>query len=99
MTPVDPTSRSRVWAVVLCALAVRLAYMGVFALPERLPEQSYAWDWGYEQVPGDVSLAQAKLTAAQLLAEAAGETISAERVALGDWAVTYATADRPGGPG
>ncbi|MDA1264346.1 MAG: hypothetical protein O2816_04620 [Planctomycetota bacterium] len=50
MTPVDPTSRSRVWAVVLCALAVRLAYMGVFALPERLPEQSYAWDWGYEQV-------------------------------------------------
>ncbi|HEY3398682.1 MAG TPA: hypothetical protein VGM19_13585 [Armatimonadota bacterium] len=50
-------------------------------------------DWGYAQTPPPVLLAQAKLTAAQLLAEAAGETISSASVTLGDWSVRYA----PGG--
>ncbi len=53
-------------------------------------------DWGYPQVPAEVSLAQAKLTAAQLLAEAAGEKISAAEVRLGDYAVRYAPAGKYG---
>ena len=47
-------------------------------------------DFGYPQVPAEVTLAQAKLTAAQILAEAAGEKISAAEVRIGDYAVRYA---------
>jgi len=47
-------------------------------------------DWGYPQPPPEVGLAQAKLTAAELLAEAAGETVATESVSLGDYAVRYA---------
>jgi hypothetical protein len=51
-------------------------------------------DWGYPQVPPEVTLAQAKLTAAQLLAEAAGEKITAASVQIGDYAVRYAPAGK-----
>ncbi len=47
-------------------------------------------DWGYAQVPADVVMAQAKLTAAQLLSEAAGETATAAMLRVGDYAVRYA---------
>jgi hypothetical protein len=53
-------------------------------------------DWGYPQVPADVTLAQAKLTAAQILAEAAGEKISAAEVRIGDYTVRYAAAGKYG---
>lgn len=53
-------------------------------------------DWGYPQVPADVALAQAKLTAAQLLSEAAGEKISAAGLSLGDYSVRYAPAGKYG---
>ncbi len=53
-------------------------------------------DWGYPQVPGDVTLAQAKLTAAQILAEAAGEKISAAEVRIGDYAVRYSASGKYG---
>lgn len=58
--------------------------------PEGLQNVAVTLDWGYPQVPEEVALAQAKLTAAQLLAEAAGEKAGAAEVRLGDWAVRYA---------
>ncbi len=54
-------------------------------------------DWGYSQVPGEVSLAQAKLTAAQVLGEAAGETRQTATVRIGDYAVHYAREGKYGG--
>jgi hypothetical protein len=51
-------------------------------------------DRGYPQVPAEATLAQAKLTAAQILAEAAGEKISAAEVRIGDYAVRYAAAGK-----
>lgn len=53
-------------------------------------------DWGYPQVPADVALAQAKLTAAQLLSEVAGEKVSASGMRLGDYSVRYAPAGKYG---
>jgi hypothetical protein len=53
---------------------------------------SVTLDWGYPQVPPEVTLAQAKLTAAQLLAEASGEKLTAAELRLGDYAVRYAAA-------
>ncbi len=47
-------------------------------------------DWGYGQVPAEVSMAQAKLIAAQILAEAAGETSQTAAVRIGDYSVRYA---------
>jgi len=47
-------------------------------------------DWGYEQVPAEVSMAQAKLVAAQILSEATGETGQTASVRIGDYAVRYA---------
>jgi hypothetical protein len=61
---------------------------------ERFPRGrqnvSVTLDWGYEQPPVDVGLAQAKLTAAEVLAEATGETATAQSLTLGDYAVRYA---------
>jgi len=47
-------------------------------------------DWGYAQPPAEVGLGQAKLAAAEVLAEAMGEAASAQSMALGDYAVRYA---------
>ena len=46
-------------------------------------------DWGYAQPPGEVAMAQAKLAAAQVLAEAAGETATAVALRIGDYAVRF----------
>jgi hypothetical protein len=49
-------------------------------------------DWGYATPPDDIVLAQAKLMAAQVLAQAAGAAAgAAERVTIGDYAVSYAS--------
>lgn len=48
-----------------------------------------ALDWGYTAPPSEISLAQAKLIGAQILAEMAGERGSLESLRLGDYSVTY----------
>ncbi len=58
--------------------------------PSGLQNIALVLDWGYPDVPAKVSMAQAKLTAAQILAEAAGETSQTESVRIGDYAVRYA---------
>jgi len=72
---------------------IRLA--ATAALGKRFPpgaqNVAVTLDWGYLQPPPEVGLAQAKLTAAELLAEATGETASTESVTLGDYAVRYAS--------
>jgi hypothetical protein len=62
--------------------------------PHGLQNVTVTLDWGYPQVPPEVSLAQAKLTAAELLAEAAGEKLTAAEVHLGDFSVRYAGAGK-----
>ena len=51
-------------------------------------------DWGYEVTPPDIRMAQAKLAAAELLAETTGERGSVEAVSLGDYSVRYGSAGR-----
>lgn len=52
--------------------------------------------WGYETAPTDASLAQAKLTAAELLAELGGEGGAVQETRIGDYAVRYASEGRYG---
>lgn len=58
--------------------------------PAGLQNISLTLDWGYEQVPAEVAMAQAKLTAAQILAEATGPTATAVAVRIGDYQVRFA---------
>ena len=58
--------------------------------PAGLQNISRDLDWGYAEVPAEVVMAQAKLTAAQILSEAAGETATAAALRIGDYAVRYA---------
>ena len=58
--------------------------------PAGLQNISLTLDWGYSEVPAEVAMAQAKLTAAQILSEAAGETATAAALRIGDYAVRYA---------
>ena len=51
-------------------------------------------DWGYENIPADIAMAQAKLVAAELLAGAGGESGTVEAVSLGDYSVRYADTGR-----
>ena len=60
---------------------------GVF--PAGVQNVSVVLDWGYLTPPGDISLAQAKVLGAQLLAEASAERGSVESMRLGDYSVTY----------
>jgi hypothetical protein len=46
-------------------------------------------DWGYPQPPADITLAQAKLIAAEVLSAATGGSGSVESVRLGDYSVSY----------
>lgn len=54
-------------------------------------------DWGYQETPADVKLAQAKLTAAELLAELGGEGGAVQETRIGDYAVRYAEGGRYAG--
>ena len=58
--------------------------------PSGLQNITLVLDWGYAEVPAQVSMAQAKITAAQVLAEAAGEASQTAAVRIGDYAVRYA---------
>lgn len=60
---------------------------GVF--PKGVQNVRVVLDWGYRSPPEEISLAQAKLVAAQVLGEMAGDRGSVESVRLGDYAVTY----------
>ena len=51
-------------------------------------------DWGYQEPPADVKLAQAKLTAAELLAELGGEGGAVQETRIGDYTVRYAEGGR-----
>ncbi len=51
-------------------------------------------DWGYERVPEDIAMAQAKLAAAELLAGASGERGGVEAVSVGDYTVRYGSDGR-----
>lgn len=53
-------------------------------------------DWGFEQTPTEVALAQAKLTAAEVLAEAGGEGGAVRETRIGDYTVRYAAEGRYG---
>jgi hypothetical protein len=68
---------------------VRQALVGG-RFPKGRQNVAVTLDWGYEQPPAEVGLAQAKLTAAELLAEATGEAATAQSLTLGDYAVRYA---------
>jgi len=60
------------------------------SFPSGLQNIELVVDWGYAQVPAEVSMAQAKLIAAQILAEAAGAAAQTAAVRIGDYAVRYA---------
>jgi hypothetical protein len=77
---------------------VRLQPTGTLArFPEGLQNVEVDLDWGFEQTPGDVRLAQAKLTAAELLAELGGEGGGVRETRIGDYAVRYAEEGRYAG--
>jgi len=82
------------WVVYAQAGEIRLA--GGARFPVGQQNVSVTLDWGYAQPPAEVGLAQAKLTAAEILAEAMGEAASAQSMALGDYAVRYAAAGQYG---
>jgi len=60
---------------------------GVF--PEGLGNFEVTADWGYNGAPQEIRLAQARLVAAQVLSECAGDRGSVERLQIGDYAVEY----------
>ncbi|MEA3400639.1 MAG: hypothetical protein U9R79_05270 [Armatimonadota bacterium] len=62
--------------------------------PEGRQNITIVLDWGYEQTPADVRTAQAKLTAAELLARMTGEEGGVESVSVGDYSVSYGSAGR-----
>lgn len=51
-------------------------------------------DWGCEETPAEVKLAQAKLAAAELLAELGGDGGAVQETRIGDYAVRYAEGGR-----
>ncbi len=67
------------------------------SFPAGVQNISVTADWGYEQVPLGVTEAQARLTAARVLAEAGGESLNAAQVRLGDYSVRYASDGRYAG--
>jgi len=70
------------------------------AMPPRFPTgvQNVVvdLDWGFEQTPTEIALAQAKLTAAELLAELSGEGGAVRETRIGDYTVRYAEEGRYG---
>ncbi|MGD9495695.1 MAG: hypothetical protein AB7Y46_05230 [Armatimonadota bacterium] len=64
--------------------------------PEGNQNVAVTLDWGYEQTPADVRMAQAKLVAAELIAGHSGEAGGVEAVSLGDYTVRYGAAGRLG---
>jgi hypothetical protein len=65
--------------------------------PEGLRNVEADVDWGFQQAPGDVQLAQAKLTAAELMAELGGEGGMVQETRIGDYAVRYSAEGRYAG--
>lgn len=62
--------------------------------PEGSQNIEVTLDWGYPVTPTDIVLAQAKLAAAELVAQNTGERGGVEAVSLGDYSVRYAGAGR-----
>lgn len=76
---------------------VRLKPQATLArFPEGVQNVEVDLDWGFEQTPTEVALAQAKLVAAELLAELGGEGGAVQETRIGDYAVRYATEGRYG---
>ncbi|NSW54556.1 MAG: hypothetical protein HPY44_00965 [Armatimonadetes bacterium] len=57
--------------------------------PEGLANVEVTADWGYNGAPQEIRMAQARLVAAQILSECAGDRGSVERLQIGDYAVDY----------
>lgn len=77
--------------------------MCMVRLTERARQQSFPkgvgnvrllLDWGCEETPAEVRLAQAKLAAAELLAEVGGEGGAVQETRIGDYSVRYAEGGR-----
>lgn len=66
------------------------------AFPEGVQNVTVRADFGYEQPPEQVALAQACLVAAQLLSELGGADGSVQALSLGDYTVRYAASGRWG---
>ncbi|MGI5820363.1 MAG: hypothetical protein ACOX9R_19925 [Armatimonadota bacterium] len=62
--------------------------------PEGAQNVEVTLDWGYEETPGEIRSAQAKLAAAELLARHTGEQGGVEAVSLGDYTVRYGSEGR-----
>jgi hypothetical protein len=60
------------------------------SFPKGVQNVRIALDWGYATPPGDIRLAQAKIVAAQVLAEVSSARGSVQSVRIGDYAVAYA---------
>lgn len=69
---------------------------GLSAFPKGAQNVELLVDWGYEETPTEVALAQAKLAAAELLAELGGEGGTVRESRIGDYAVRYAEDGRYG---
>ncbi|MFQ6133529.1 MAG: hypothetical protein ACE5R4_15910 [Armatimonadota bacterium] len=60
------------------------------AFPKGVQNVTVSLDWGYDPAPDDIVLAQAKLVAAELLAQAGGGMSGGvESQKIGDYSVTY----------
>lgn len=67
---------------------------GPAAFPVGVQNVEVELDWGFAEPPTEVALAQAKLTAAEVLAEVGGEGGAVQETRIGDYAVRYAAEGR-----
>jgi hypothetical protein len=64
------------------------------SFPNGVGNVSLLVNWGCEETPAEVKLAQAKLAAAELLAEIGGEGGAVQETRIGDYSVRYAEGGR-----
>lgn len=67
------------------------------AFPKGVGNVTVSVSWGHETVPDAVRVAQAKLTAAEILGEAGGEAGGVTATRIGDYAVSYGREGRYAG--
>lgn len=64
--------------------------------PEGVQNVQVTLTWGFQQPPGDIVSAQAKLTAAEMLSGLGGDSQAVKSLRLGDYAVSYSEGGRYG---
>jgi hypothetical protein len=60
------------------------------SFPKGVQNVGVVLDWGFVSPPGEIRLAQAKVVAAQILAEVSSAKGAVQTVRIGDYAVSYA---------